>query len=589
MVSPDSHARFICALLLGHANVPHVAGDSPEHGGHPEEDVGYHATDEYTSRLSSPRTSRPASVVGKERIMSPLKKISFNPEISVSDPSLAEGETVHVPEQRRRSYVVGSDDGASADDGETTYSAPILAPDEVEKRSSGLGLAPAVEVGPERRGSAYEMEPSSRPTSRPSSIYGGAPSIEVQSTPLDDVDEYEPLFNEDDDKVATKKSPAAPKGDEERPSGFPSKDLWEDAPNSVHATAEVSTPDVTEEPARLAKRADTAPRTETPAQAFARRQEELAETHPRNAESTFQSPSPPSQEAKKPTWFEHQPQLKEGAVERPNQLKQRFPSRDVWEDSPESHQLEAEVSAPQSEEEEAEEAAAKQEKAEKGKPIVPERPSRKSSTEKPAIPERPKPQVPARPTRTKVDESTLSEAGAPKFKPSVPTKVGSKIAAMQAGFMSDLNQRLKLGPQAPKKEEPAAEDVSAPKEPAAPLSDARKGRARGPQRRAPRASPSPAAVSSQVDGAGEDAPAAPAAKLSFAVPSMAWSLDPDAGTLSVGGEPEEKAEVDEDEDDGREAAPEPKEVATSTSGEATAKAEASEDEDEEKPGLAKGE
>ena len=90
--------------------------------------------------------------------------------------------------------------------------------------------------------------------------------------------------------------------------------------------------------------------------------------------------------------------------------------------------------------------------------------------------------------------------------------------------MSDLNKRLQLGPQAPKKEEPVAEEGEEEKE-KAPLSDARKGRARGPVRRAPAKSPAPATELATVIAA--------TATLGFSKPTTLWHLDPDDGMLSM--------------------------------------------------------
>ncbi len=93
------------------------------------------------------------------------------------------------PRSHRKS-VLFSDDGAI--DIEEGYSAPILAEDEVEKNPPAYDQPPAVELPPERRSSVGD-EPSSRPTSRPASLYKEV-SFEHQSTPLEDVEEYEPLF-----------------------------------------------------------------------------------------------------------------------------------------------------------------------------------------------------------------------------------------------------------------------------------------------------------------------------------------------------------------------------------------------------------
>jgi len=106
--------------------------------------------------------------------------------------------------------------------------------------------------------------------------------------------------------------------------------------------------------------------------------------------------------------------------------------------------------------------------------------------------------------------------------------MGGKIAALQAGFMSDLNKKLQIGPQAAKKEE-VAQDLTEEKE-KAPLADARKGRARGPQRRAPRSSPSPAAAAA-LDVQPAEKVSGPT--LSFSTMTTLYSIDPDQGLLEV--------------------------------------------------------
>jgi hypothetical protein len=320
---------------------------------------------------------------------------------------------------------------------------------------------------------------------------------------------------------------------------------------------------------------------ETPEQAFARRQEELAEQESGDSESFLNR-------EKKP--WSHKSQLAEET--RPG-LKQRFPSRDVWEDTPDSLQLQTTVAAPQSAEQDLvsppEErpttgaVAYHQEKAAAGlplsndegrattglaavmKPQIPARPPRSKPTEAPqhpTVPERPsrlrqaegsppplpmksKPQVPARPSKPITRESSenvpitqvtsnssaksvgsdqgTSTTATSKPKPPVPSRpIGSKIAALQGGFMSDLNKRLQLGPHASKKEEPAPEEPEVEKE-KAPLVDARKGRARGPARRAPAKSPAPAT---------EEAAHKPS-PLSFCMTSTCWQIDPEEDLLHV--------------------------------------------------------
>jgi hypothetical protein len=87
--------------------------------------------------------------------------------------------------------------------------------------------------------------------------------------------------------------------------------------------------------------------------------------------------------------------------------------------------------------------------------------------------------------------------------------------------MSDLNKRLQLGPQAPKKEE-VPEEKEEEKE-KTPLVDARKGRARGPARRAPAKSPAPASAIVTENPS----------NLAFSMPSTLWQIDPDEDSLLV--------------------------------------------------------
>lgn len=400
--------------------------------------------------------------------------------------------------------------------------------------------APAVELSRERRGSDYEMEPPrSRPTSRSGSLYK-VDSSEMRSTPLEDVIEYEPLFPDDDDGQPAKHLTAAQI--KEMKQRFPSRDIWEDAPDSVHYSAEVSTPDLTEEEIHKVPSREL---TETPAHAFARKQEELAEkehTHP----DAF------LWRTQKPTWVGHQPHLAKEAGARPNatdsssrpNLGSRFPSRDIWEDTPDSLQLETEVSKPQMEanspvdaKPHVPERPQRKTTDPKDKPVIPERPKPRSPEEtsaKPVIPDRPKPQIPARPAKaSSAAPAASADAPAPKAKPAVPARpMGNKIAALQAGFMGELNKKLGLGPQAPKpKDEVQEEAAEEPKE-KAPLSDARKGRARGPQRRAPAAAAAPAAKPAA------DKPVADKPRLTFASTITVWSIDPDTEGGALLGEAE---------------------------------------------------
>lgn len=482
------------------------------YAGTPSEQVGFQASDEYTSRMSSPQ---PPAAAKAESVQSPVQGSSSGPEGEKGN------NIIHVDENDQHKGFVkyGNEDAAESLGAHNDDAWPILAADEVAKDPTPYELQPA--VPPNRRDGD---EARSRPSSRPPSIYSPPPP-DVRSTPLEDVEEYEPLFPEDE------KGEQKPKTTAEKLKGqrFPSRDIWEDAPNSVHSTAEVSTP----EPADTRPKSRTAftdlpPRdTETPAQAFARKQEELAEKEAITADSFLNRQQRPESRV------EHQPHLAKEIPSRPN-INARFPSRDIWEDTPDSLQFTTTVSQPQSVDdstgEEATEPIATATSA--NRPIVPARPPKKQGSgddgsSKPAVPNRPKPQIPVRPAKT-ATESKESEGGI-RPKPAVPARpVGGKIAALQAGFMSDLNNRLRLGPQAPKKDVPSAEEAPEEKE-QAPLADARKGRARGPQRRAPTKthSPSTGADKSVPPRVSNSHPV-----LSFSMTRTLWSID-EEGTVMV--------------------------------------------------------
>ncbi|KAF7884452.1 uncharacterized protein EAF02_004788 [Botrytis sinoallii] len=611
-------------------------GTSPAVMSTPSEQIGFQASEEYASRMSSPRPQSSGqqstgynvahSNASQTHVDSPLKKESF--PLDGSKKAEFEGalskslddksergygseadpeDTIHVDTPSRRSSRIfdpanesrpysaagGDDDDLREEHG---YSAPILASDEVSKENFGYELQPAVSPSFERRNIyddlGYSSTPGSKQTSRPGSIH--TPAVRAtESAPLEEVHEYEPLFPEDEKLGAEEKPETAAdrlKRPEVQKRKFPSQDVWEDTPNSLQYTATVSTPqlpDPDEDNEDAHKRSK-----ETPEQAFARRQEELAERENSSTDS-FLHPQ-------KKVWS-HKPHL--AAETRPKNLQQRFPSRDVWEDTPDSLQLQTTVSTPQTPEvdpimsplDERPTTGAvvfHQEKAAAGfglaqdegrattgiamtKPSIPARPVRSNSPDKaqPVIPDRPgqkskqdeaapplplksKPQIPARPAKSSTRESSEniplttvlsnssaksigSDNGAPatvKAKPPVPSRpVGGKIAALQGGFLADLNSRLKLGPQAPKKEEPKPEEKVEEKE-KVPLSDARKGRARGPARRAPAKSPAPVSAASQESSA---------VTLASSVPSTLWYIDSDE-VLHVESKTDPKSEESEE-------------------------------------------
>ncbi|CAG8179745.1 unnamed protein product [Penicillium salamii] len=475
-------------IVRGSAQTGSGLGTSPGVVGTPDEEVGYMASDEYIHRIASPPPE--ARHESQPTIESPLRQMSFPSEAApklVGSPlrdrkssshGNHEGGVIHVDDPK---HPLHHPDGFSAtpaleendplSDEMKNDEDPILAADQVRPESAYLH--PAISPTFDRRGSFEDEARSRNPSVSHSRSHSRSASAQVQfptltrydsredtHTPLEDVEEYEPLFPEDDNKKETPVS--ATDRFKKRPDmlkhRFPSQDIWEDTPNSLQLHATVTTPDV---PAQ-----DSPETFETPEQEATRRmQADKVDSH-QVASHILEG---------------------EGAREklvRPDTLKQRFPSKDIWEDVPESQRLVTTVE-PAKEEVKSPEVPSK--------PTLPARPQRQpqsSPIEKrqpPSIPERPKPQVPARPTKPSsqvpaASEETPKEAPAVKPKPAVPARPGgSKIAALKAGFLTDLNSRLQLGPQQPKPQEEVPE---APVE-KQPLSDARKGRARGPARRKP--------------------------------------------------------------------------------------------------------
>ena len=401
----------------------------------------------------------------------------------------------------------GQSHGQEDDDADNE---PILAADEVRPESTFQhpAVSPTFDArertehdGTSRRASATQSHSDSRSTSR----HGRMPSrhqsldeSEDTHTPLEDVAEYEPLFPEDD--TQEKKPIPATERFKQRPEilkhRFPSEDIWEDSPNSAQLSATVNTPDLPKEDA-----------SETPEQAASLKTEtDRVDPH---AVATNDSESDES---------------KEKVSSRPELMKQRFPSRDIWEDAPDSQQL---VTTVEPSPDDTKSPVSAKSPEVPAKPSIPPRPPRPqkrpqqpppvdastkpivsptiSPIEKrqpPTITDKPKPQIPIRPAKpaspgfsdnlTKVNShgsaSSTEETKEPpavstKPKPPIPGRPGgSRIAALKAGFLSDLNSRLQAGPQEPKPQEKKEEQPPAEK---GPLSDARKGRARGPARRRP--------------------------------------------------------------------------------------------------------
>ncbi|KAF1947928.1 hypothetical protein EJ02DRAFT_507716 [Clathrospora elynae] len=495
--------------------------------GTPDEQIGYMATEEYASRMASPRpqsSGGPASIKGGY-VDSPLRNEAGQ---EVND----DGEVIHIDPPKHRSSKVhgggydpptedlGPEGGNTKEQGgwvtERGYGTPILASDELKKNPDAEWRQPAISPELERHGNEYtvnedgtpayitKQRTQSRNSSRNNStqqqrVVPSSAHFDRGGTPLESHKEYEPLFPEDEDDT---KRPKSQVDKLKRPSvarhQFPSQDTWEDTPGSLQLETTVETPQEAEEPKTAGGNGDV-----DSAKVFENPEtEEKRKTHINKEDQQSFLPEHTRQFAAD---NKRLGKVRDGTALRPG-MQQRFPSQDIWEDAPSHGHLETTVSTPQMEDtnEYADESPVGE------KPPVPARPSisaRPAKTEAspvdkkaPTIPDRPKPQIPVRPSKPSTDsservpmmETQTGENDAPnsKAKPPVPARpAASKIASLQAGFLKDLNSKLGLGPPlAPKVQEPEPET----QEEAAPLPDARKGRAKGPQRRKPAASPVPA-------------------------------------------------------------------------------------------------
>ncbi|KAJ5793046.1 uncharacterized protein N7503_009024 [Penicillium pulvis] len=474
-------------------------GTSPDVQGTPEEEVGYLASDEYMHRMASPPPDN--RLDSQPAIESPLRQMSFpaseiEPKNAPASPlrhvrsrshgNHADNDIIHVDNPRHPLHHPDGFAATPAQDEPTVAveerfeeDEPILAADEARPESAYLhpAVSPTRGSFDEEYRSRTPSVSHSRSNSRSASAQG-VPNLtrfdsremhDDNHTPLENVEEYEPLFPDDE----TKKERPVSVADrfKQRPElskhRFPSQDIWEDAPNSLQLHATVTTPDL--------PRRDSSDIFETPEQEAMRRMQNSkidshqVASHILEGESARESPKAPK---------------------RPNAIKQRFPSQDIWEDAPDSQQLVTTV-------EPVEDGVKSPEVP--AKPSIPTRPQKQpqntSPIEKrqpPVMPGRPKPQVPVRPAKANTQapagsdtkEASLEGPAVPKAKPAVPARPGgSKIAALKAGFLTDLNSRLQLGPQQPKPQEKEPEPPAEKQ----PLSDARKGRARGPTRRKPAA------------------------------------------------------------------------------------------------------
>ncbi|KAI7198271.1 hypothetical protein KC352_g20403 [Hortaea werneckii] len=618
MLRPESALSSDQLNRMVHENRDVGMGTSPAAIGTPSQDIAYEATDQFASRMASPKPSpaplselkkRQSSSSHQPQSESPLRKTSFpfkaDDDSGAVDSEADGDDVIHVdPPVRRGDKITGGGamdntvdlgptGGNTKEKGgwidERGDGVPILASDEITKRPGSAFQEPAIspdqtrsgdddyfydsdqQQHPSRRGSA---QPQSRPTSRPNSMHGyqggslhrfvshDEPHTSGMGTPLEEIEEYEPLFPEDDDG----KQPEKPKAWAKRPGlaqhHFPSQDVWEDTPSSLQYMTTVETP----EPPREKQEQNTDGENRSGALFETPEQEQKRQTN--DADMTKDSKTFAKPHFRSDVAYEMH-------HERPS--ANRFPSRDIWEDTPDSMRLVTTVSSPQMDEtksppEERPTTAAipgRQDEMEARsttsvagftpvRPNVPARPQRSSKLAqevkpepedpreeevpdlgvkgeqlpdrtKPQIPERPKPSVPARPARGAAQGEDRSSPDAPapaKTKPAVPARpMGSKIAALQAGFMSDLNNRLRLGQQGPpsKPKEQEEEAPAADEKPKEPLADARKGRARGPPRR----------KAANAGAGGADSATTSSEEWAFSKPTRLWSIAETDGTLTV--------------------------------------------------------
>jgi hypothetical protein len=528
----------------------------------PDEQIGYIASEQYASRYTTPRpqsSGRPASIKGSAQVDSPLRHEEQPGEQAQLDD---DGHVIHIdPPAHRGSKIggggydppkedLGPEGGNTSEEGgwvtERGYGTPILASDELKKHPESEWRQPAVSPELERRGDDYTVNEDGTPAyitkvrsrSRNSSRNNNTSSQRIipspgqfdrGGTPLESHKEYEPLFPEDEEN---NQKPRTQVDKLKRPSvarhQFPSQDVWEDTPGSLQLQTTVETPEVLDEPETPAGDVSSGKVFEKP---------ETEEARKDNITKADQQSFLPEHTKRFAAENKLLGKVRDETPLRPG-MKQRFPSQDIWEDAPDHGHLQTTVSTPQTEEtnEYVDDSPVVDKPNVPARPHIPARPQKAEASpvdkKAPIIPDRPKPQIPVRPSKplttargedTVAEQVADTEAPASKAKPPVPARPGgSKIAALQAGFLQDLNSKLGLGPQVPKVKEPEPETEA---EPAAPLQDARKGRAKGPQRRKPAGSPAPAAtVTSEV--------AVPRQTLNFGPVTAIWCLGED-GVLDV--------------------------------------------------------
>ncbi|KAF8419288.1 altered inheritance of mitochondria protein 21, partial [Tirmania nivea] len=486
-----------------------TAGNFP---GVPEEELGYLASEEYAKAIgtATPREELTEAEANK------LHKLNSGESTQTRDGSQSPEVTIHIqPRAHERSgshpygrhnlpgkfsqsqtslsasslldakdppeeEEYGQKDGEFRD--EHFSGTPILASDEITKRggTSTPHYHPAVSppLGPRRAGS----KPASRAPSRPPSR--GAMREPVVPEPLPDVEEHEPLFPEDDE--IKESQTALREGVEKAFAGrisrssrkFPSNDIWEDAPPSSHLSATVASPPPGLSPLGL--------------DALAAKDQGAPAEEPQDEESDRLGVPNRHRKSQSPDDQQSKP-LRPAVLAKTASGKQRFPSKDIWEEAPDSAQLTTTVSpTPANEESQSpvETTAPEVEfppntasaRATTGahldEPNLHVNPDERTSTSAPL--EAKNPESPARsPSPEKQERWGPTGAAPPPVKPK--PAIGGKIAALKANLA--LEQKLAVGPLAFKKKEEGEGSEAAPEEPKPLVEDVRKSRAKGPRGR----------------------------------------------------------------------------------------------------------
>ena len=547
---------------VAHSAPPAVGVVESEHGV-PDEELAYLASDHYAEVLSrsQSRSQSPVRTRDSARV-SPADAIGHGQKTDDDGNVIHVEDPAHGPGYFRRGnseHAVSRAQSHHEDEEEEWEPYSILAEDEVLKRQEGQYMQAAVYTP-----SYTPRHPRSRP---PSSLghlgdvegatlelttrfKSGLESRDSMRTPYEELspadENAKPLFPESDEEteealknqlVEKLKRPGLA---EQR---FPSRDVWEEAPEHAQLEATIETPPLGDsEPVRnydqeeIARRKNAEPKLQyvrgQPHQHYEPGDEQEHERKEKEAarkDTDYRLDLKDLPEDERLHRLHKHVGSEDKSPEDPNSRRRaerrKFPSNDIWEDVPPSLDLKEEIEpSPIPDKERAttgnisamvsdsspsaarpttsapiEGSAAPAKPIISSRPSVPARPQREkrlpatileqpeppatqSQSEKkvpPSIPDRPKPSIPARPTGKFAGfvRAQPDEAPEPKPKPPVPPRTSGKIAALKAGFLGDLESRLRLGP---KKEEKQEDEEPVKEEP---LTDVRKSRARGPRGR----------------------------------------------------------------------------------------------------------